>query len=518
MRSEELLSPFQKRLRMEGMLSSLIWGLSGGMACAFLYLLVYHFMGRKPDDQDCLILLIAGMIILSSLLYAFHFRPTQRTTAKRLDAMGLEERIMTMVEFQNQDRAILQVQKADAKECLKKIKAEQVRIKIDVRGVICFLIVLCFTIGIYFIPYTWFRAQQYENGQIMSEEARMIQELLAEMRAKVENANLSDAERIRMMAQIEALEADWTQGEASLEALAEAMEASGELITQLDQIKELRGWAHVLWEFECLRPLAEAMMTGEMEAEIKPVVVKMYESVLYAEADRQLDQMNELDQSIKLALDMDPPNDDEAYLGMIFDTFANLLEEACSAVYSKNTTAARKIYNAYNNLESGLAYYYGGTELLETVTGEEAEHVVYYNSAQLVDEEGDAGVGMNGDSAGDEAQQPQEGDERHLLYTSDQEALKGAGTGISYTQHFVETESIYEYSLDPTFREDLIPGIEDEDAEEDEFYQVPPEKNEGMVPYGQVIGNYYYKFYEQIQNEAIPEEWVNLVENYLNML
>lgn len=65
------------------------------------------------------------------LFYFYVFYPTKKYVAKRLDQVGLEERILTMVEFENQDAYIMQRQREDAMNALKKLNAQFAKISLS---------------------------------------------------------------------------------------------------------------------------------------------------------------------------------------------------------------------------------------------------------------------------------------------------------------------------------------------------------------------------------------------------
>ena len=117
------------RLRLEAWLLSLLWGLVLGLGCGFLTSLILWF--TKLDGLILSIAAAAAVTLISTLIfYAARFRPDAVKNARRLDRLGLEERLITMVEFEKDDSVMARLQREDAKAQLEKIKPSSVRFRI----------------------------------------------------------------------------------------------------------------------------------------------------------------------------------------------------------------------------------------------------------------------------------------------------------------------------------------------------------------------------------------------------
>lgn len=117
------------RLRLEAWLLSLLWGLVIGFGCGFLTALVLWF--TKPDGLIPSAAIAVGVTLISALIfYAARFRPNAVKNARRLDRLGLEERLITMVEYEKDESIMARLQREDAKAQLEKIKPSSVKLRI----------------------------------------------------------------------------------------------------------------------------------------------------------------------------------------------------------------------------------------------------------------------------------------------------------------------------------------------------------------------------------------------------
>ncbi len=124
--NEQLIKKYKKRLNLSAVISSVCWALIAGGAAAFLLALVSFLLGA-----DMLFVVIgvgAGVALLTGiLLYMFKFRPTQRDVMRRIDKMGLEERAVTMYQFQDEDSVLARLQRDDAVKRIESVEKEKVK-------------------------------------------------------------------------------------------------------------------------------------------------------------------------------------------------------------------------------------------------------------------------------------------------------------------------------------------------------------------------------------------------------
>ena len=141
---KQFFAKHHKRLVTEAILRAAMCGLLIGSCANFLaamFAWYYDFGG---------ILFAIGVgagvgLIAAVILYAVKFKPSIKELAYRVDRLGLEERMVTMLEFQNDDSVIARLQRENAKEHLKDVEDKKLRMRLP--KVVSVLAVLALILG-----------------------------------------------------------------------------------------------------------------------------------------------------------------------------------------------------------------------------------------------------------------------------------------------------------------------------------------------------------------------------------
>ena len=123
---KELFDKYYSRLAREGILKALFCGLIVGFAVNFVVAFIawyYGFNGLWWALGSWAV--VTGAI--TPLFYFKKFKPSAKEVALRLDRLGLEERMITMNEFIEEDSFIAQKQREDAQVTMRKIEPRRIR-------------------------------------------------------------------------------------------------------------------------------------------------------------------------------------------------------------------------------------------------------------------------------------------------------------------------------------------------------------------------------------------------------
>ena len=128
--NNKVLSEYVKRLKKEALVKALLCALSIGFAAVLVTALVCWF---TEFSGYWLFAITFGVPFGAAmpLFYFFVFYPSDKYVAKRLDQLGLKERILTMVEFEGQDSYILQRQREDAIAKLGGVNSKLIKIALS---------------------------------------------------------------------------------------------------------------------------------------------------------------------------------------------------------------------------------------------------------------------------------------------------------------------------------------------------------------------------------------------------
>ena len=126
MNSNKHFEKYYSKLRLEAILKSAICGVSVGFGANLLAALITYFM---PFNGLWLCIgIFAGVSVAASLLFYFkNYRPNDYKNARRIDRLGLEERLITMVELDGDNSYIAKAQREDAKTVLATVAKSSIR-------------------------------------------------------------------------------------------------------------------------------------------------------------------------------------------------------------------------------------------------------------------------------------------------------------------------------------------------------------------------------------------------------
>ncbi len=128
--SVELFQKYYKKLSREGFIKALLCGLIIGAGVLFPSSVATWF--ANPDLFWVPILAFVAVVAgTTPLFYYKKYKPTSKAIARRVDDLGLEERLLTMLELENDDSYIAQRQREDANLALSSVNADLLKIIIS---------------------------------------------------------------------------------------------------------------------------------------------------------------------------------------------------------------------------------------------------------------------------------------------------------------------------------------------------------------------------------------------------
>ena len=129
--SAKLFQKYYSRIAREGIIKSLLCGLIIGFAILFVSATTFWFTNTHLFWVAILFFLFstAGA---AYLFYQKKFRPTTKQIARRVDELGLEERILTMAQLEGDESYIAMRQREDALAALKTVNEKLIAIIVSV--------------------------------------------------------------------------------------------------------------------------------------------------------------------------------------------------------------------------------------------------------------------------------------------------------------------------------------------------------------------------------------------------
>lgn len=130
--SNEVFKKYYKKIGQESILKSLLCALTIGFTLMFVCIAASWFAGFKAGIFIGFGLFVVSAGIATPLLYKFKFRPTTKKIMQRIDALGLEERMLTMAELENDNSFMAMKQREDAMNAMKSVRCEMLKIAVSV--------------------------------------------------------------------------------------------------------------------------------------------------------------------------------------------------------------------------------------------------------------------------------------------------------------------------------------------------------------------------------------------------
>lgn len=136
MDNKKMFEKYYSRLAREGMIKATLCGLIFGFAINLLISAVSWLISRYVDNwliTGVILSIAVGVVcgvIAGIVSYYKFFKPTNKTVARRIDQMGLEERLITMAEYSDDDSFMAEAQRADAKAKLNEVERKSIKFKI----------------------------------------------------------------------------------------------------------------------------------------------------------------------------------------------------------------------------------------------------------------------------------------------------------------------------------------------------------------------------------------------------
>ncbi|MBQ8374116.1 MAG: hypothetical protein IJX98_00900 [Clostridia bacterium] len=120
--ASEWLKKYYAKLRNEGILKAFLCALIVGFAALFVSATIFLFVQWK-EVWVCAIVFGAATLLATPVFYFTKFRPNKKMIAKRVDELGLEERLLTMTELEGDNSYIAIKQREDAMKALQTVNA-----------------------------------------------------------------------------------------------------------------------------------------------------------------------------------------------------------------------------------------------------------------------------------------------------------------------------------------------------------------------------------------------------------
>ena len=468
------LRPFTRRLALEGALRSAAAGALTVLPVWLALILLQRIAGIGGKWAGRMPFVLAGV---SALWYALFFRPTDKKTAARIDEAGLLARASTMVEFAGSDGVLQRLQREDAAARLKELPLSAIRISLPRRTLIACLFLTALTAAAALAPQAAYDALPFAKSIQPQEnpEAAMLREKLEQLRGQIDAAELKEADKEKLLAQLETLLLQLDAGRLDLAALSSIRAMMEEMSGVIVELTPRDTYAAVLLEFESLQPLGEAIFGGNMDI-VTLVIDSMAHQLLTKDGMAQVDALMDLVYDVNASLAKPLRDKSQENLRQAMMMLASGLESAAELVYSRRDNTAM-IETAFDGLKIYISEFLG-------VPLQQERYDPY------------------ADKWWEDPNAPKQYSAAMRIPAEKEIVLSPA-----------ETEHVY----DPPKAlgmSSYAPGEPDEKGGTQRILAPADEDRDGTVPYGTVYGAYYARYLEAAGGGALPEALREEAEAY----
>ena len=221
------LRQFWCRLKVEAGLRSVSLGLVAGLFCATVVLLY----GRVTQQK--VLLIEAGAVGAvfcvgtALLVYIIRFRPRKKEVLARIDALGLQERIITMEELKKEETVIAKRQRQDAKEHLAGLDIGNLSVKVYIKPLLWALGLSIVIVLLVLLPFP--KPEADEQAEQNALELQLVDELITALRGIIEDSEVTAADKAKLNEIVDALAMSFTEDDTTLSRTAKIATASKRL-------------------------------------------------------------------------------------------------------------------------------------------------------------------------------------------------------------------------------------------------------------------------------------------------
>ncbi len=272
------LNQYHKKMVIESILKSIILGIISGFGLGLLFSFIFYLV-VFDGLIFTIIFTILGAVLGSFLFFKLLYRPTIKTTASRMDAIGLEERVITMIELKDSDSFIAKKQREDTEVHLTVLTPKQLKFKSFLKPILSLVLAVVLSIGLMVLLASETSARLQEDEPPVIEEPepsyedQIIQALIEQLRNLVNTANVSQELKNDLHILINLLEASINPDDSLLVKKAKIEDARTEIIRRIQE--EL-----ILLEIQALRDLVDnAPVSQGLKDELHELIDLLEESI-----------------------------------------------------------------------------------------------------------------------------------------------------------------------------------------------------------------------------------------------
>ena len=307
-REEKLLKGYQRKLTFEAIVKSLVLALIAGFMLCILVSII-SFATKFNAIWISLGIWAAATVGFSVLFYFKIFRTTLDKTASRVDGMGLDERVITMLEFADSDNVIAQMQRQDTAAILQGVTPKKMKFaKTKVFIILASFMAAIACAAILMMSFSTVKAEEFKRQEeekaaaadkepVLSEEDQRIKQMIEDLRKIIEEARIENSLRNKLNGMVDDLEESLKPTDTTEVKIAKISETAQKIHKILEN-----DIPYQLQQHDTTKTLGEALDSDDI-TKIEKAFEDMYNSITVLAGQKKYDQLKQTAEDILQSID-----------------------------------------------------------------------------------------------------------------------------------------------------------------------------------------------------------------------
>lgn len=536
MKKDDILKKYQTRVFKESVIKSLIYGLIFGLAVMAIVSLIFFIIGTK----QLLVAILFGLVaVIGGAIYVYRtkFQTTVNAVAKRIDELGLHERVITMIDYAENDSLICEKQREDTKEKLEKVESSQIKFRIPKVSIALLGVIAILAGSSLFLPNRTNSAMANSSSSSSTSSSNpivnsssssiniddqideIIQKLIEEIRRIIDNADISDDAKMRLHGVVDVTVARLDDAKTPYEKIEILNDLKADIRHQIELMKSV---GKSLEENDVTKELGQAIQSAdglqdgeEIAAIINPCIDKMIEDL--AASDNPDKYIEDLIYGIETALALATEEENTELLTALSNFAKRLKGEEITEPEVNARRYLKVVELADNDASSSIED--ARQEIIDALTPQpeppEEEHP----------------------SDSDNPENPENPEEHPEDQPSEEQPEQGADETQDQIDDAIDDaiqdiEDAMQQQPGQEKPEEPEPGDQPGNGEVEEPGEEQPTDQpvfdtgnldsetviDGQTPYLDVFEEYYEEILEYLENNEVPDDLREVIEKYLEMI
>lgn len=293
-----ILNKLRNKIWIEEILKNMINGFCISSIIFFSFVTIAHFFPIVYVLKKSVLMLLILMGL--SVCVGFFRRPSIQKTAVIGDELGLKERLVTYLEYKNEDSAMIENFKEELSSTLGVFDlVKAYKIKLSIKRILINFVVCILAIGIYFIPSSSMNVATNQEmiHKELKEESKKIHELKEKIKNDLEDENLNMEQKEKIILTLEKTEEklkssfDYDEGAIDvMDAQKKIKEMNSENLGK--ELKSLVGAFDGIGQKESIK---DAFASGDVEKINQQLKSKFFSK---EEQKKIIENMNEIEKNL----------------------------------------------------------------------------------------------------------------------------------------------------------------------------------------------------------------------------